>query len=87
MTFSFKTQISKNKKISLKSFKELCSRKLLESSLARMEENILVITTYKLEKIFPCDFFDLIEHFPIHIVQETRLGGPVQMQQMYPFES
>ncbi len=50
-----------------------------------MEENILVITT-KLEKIFPCGFFDVMEHLPIHLVQEARLGGPVQTRWMYPFE-
>ncbi|KAG5599968.1 hypothetical protein H5410_031338 [Solanum commersonii] len=55
------------------------SGKLLESSLDRMEENILVTIT-KLEKIFPCVFFDVIEHLPIHLVQEARLGGPVQIR-------
>ncbi|WMV50999.1 hypothetical protein MTR67_044384 [Solanum verrucosum] len=50
---------------------------MLESSLDRMEENILVTTT-KLEKIFPCGFFDVMEHLPIHLVQEAHLGGPVQ---------
>ncbi|WMV55162.1 hypothetical protein MTR67_048547 [Solanum verrucosum] len=58
-------------------FKDLCSGKLLESSLDRIKENILVTTT-KLEKIFPCGFFDVMEHLPIHLVQEARLGGPVQ---------
>ncbi|WMV45238.1 hypothetical protein MTR67_038623 [Solanum verrucosum] len=62
-------------------FKDLCSGKLLESSLDRMEENILVTTT-KLEKIFPCGFFDVMEHLPIHLVQEARLGGPVQTRWM-----
>jgi len=57
-------------------FKDLCSGKLLESSLDRMEENILVITT-KLEKIFPCGFFDVMESLPIHLVQESHLGGPI----------
>ncbi|WMV34144.1 hypothetical protein MTR67_027529 [Solanum verrucosum] len=66
-------------------FKDLCSGKLLESSLDRMEENIFVTTT-KLEKIFPCDFFDVMEHLSIHLVQEARLGGPVQTRWMYPFE-
>ncbi|WMV33904.1 hypothetical protein MTR67_027289 [Solanum verrucosum] len=50
-----------------------------------MEENILVTTT-KLEKIFSCGFFDVMEHLPIHLVQEARLGGPIQTRWMYPFE-
>ena len=53
-------------------FKDFCSEKLLESSLVRMEESIVVITT-KLEKIFPCGFFDEIEHLSVHLVQEARL--------------
>ncbi|WMV24332.1 hypothetical protein MTR67_017717 [Solanum verrucosum] len=64
---------------------DLGSGKLLESSLDRMEENILVTTT-KLEKIFPCGFFYVMEHLLIHLVQEARLGGPVQTRWMYPFE-
>ncbi|XP_015169361.1 uncharacterized protein [Solanum tuberosum] len=50
-----------------------------------MEENIIVTTT-KLEKIFPCGIFDVMEHLPIQLVQEARLGGPVQTRWMYPFE-
>ncbi|WMV50748.1 hypothetical protein MTR67_044133 [Solanum verrucosum] len=50
-----------------------------------MEENIIVTST-KLEKIFPCGFFDVMEHLPIHLVQEVHLGGPVQTRWMYPFE-
>ncbi|WMV19187.1 hypothetical protein MTR67_012572 [Solanum verrucosum] len=56
-----------------------------EIFLDRMEENIVVITT-KLEKIFPCGFFDVMEHLPIHLVQEARLEGSVQTRWMYPFE-
>ncbi|XP_047269104.1 uncharacterized protein LOC107870789 isoform X2 [Capsicum annuum] len=66
-------------------FKDLCSGKLLESSLDRMEQNIPVITT-KLEKIFPCGFFYVMKHLSIHLVEEVRLGGPVQMRWMYPGE-
>ncbi|KAK6794086.1 hypothetical protein RDI58_007539 [Solanum bulbocastanum] len=51
-----------------------------------MEENILFITT-KLEKIFLCGLFDVMEHLPIHLVQEARLGGLVQTRLMYQFES
>ncbi|XP_047268128.1 uncharacterized protein LOC107872501 [Capsicum annuum] len=66
-------------------FRDLCSGKLLESSLDRMEQNIPVITT-KLEKIFPCGFSDVMEHILIHLIEEAHLGGPVQMRWMYPGE-
>ncbi|XP_060194944.1 uncharacterized protein LOC132624136 [Lycium barbarum] len=66
-------------------FKYLCSNTLTVENLQRMEQNMPVITT-KLEKIFPCGFFDVMEHLPIHLVQEARLGGPVKTRWMYPFE-
>ncbi|WMV49725.1 hypothetical protein MTR67_043110 [Solanum verrucosum] len=47
---------------------------VLESSLDRMEENILVTTT-KLEKIFPCGFFDVMGIFQFTLYKR-----------MYPFE-
>nr|GMD96778.1 uncharacterized protein LOC109190933 [Ipomoea batatas] len=30
--------------------------------------------------------FDCMEHLPIHLADEARLGGPVQYRWMYPFE-
>ena len=49
-----------------------------------MDQNIPVITN-KLEKILPPGFFDVMEHLPVHLVHEARLGGPVQYRWMYPF--
>ncbi|XP_059292865.1 uncharacterized protein LOC132046299 [Lycium ferocissimum] len=50
-----------------------------------MHQNIPVITS-KLEKILPPGFFDVMEHLPIHLAEEARLGGPVHCRWMYPFE-
>src|SRR3954469_8816365 len=36
--------------------------------------------------IFPPSFFDIMVHLPIHLVNEVRLGGPVQFRWMYPTE-
>ncbi|XP_059285088.1 uncharacterized protein LOC132038435 [Lycium ferocissimum] len=66
-------------------FKDLCSSTLREDNLCRMHQNIPVITN-KLEKILPPGFFDVMEHLPIHLAYEARLGGPVQYRWMYPFE-
>ncbi|WVZ15584.1 hypothetical protein V8G54_013150 [Vigna mungo] len=35
----------------------------------------------------PLSFFDCMEHFPIHLPYEAKLGGPVKYRWMYPFES
>ncbi|KAM3361279.1 hypothetical protein P3S68_016133 [Capsicum galapagoense] len=66
-------------------FKDLYSSTLMEENLVRMEQNIPVITN-KLEKILPPGFWDVMEHLPVHLVHEARLGGPVQYRWMYPFE-
>jgi hypothetical protein len=68
-----------------KFFKDLCSTILRVDDLLLMEQNI-VTTTCKLEKSFPPGFFNSMEHVPIHLPYEARVGGPVQYRWMYPFE-
>jgi len=36
--------------------------------------------------IFPPSFFDSMEHLPIQLPFEAKVGGPVQYRWMYPFE-
>ncbi|PKU84837.1 hypothetical protein MA16_Dca017664 [Dendrobium catenatum] len=66
-------------------FKDLSSSKLREDTLRRYEDNIPIILC-KLEKIFPPNFFDSMEHLPVHPPYEARVGGPIQYLWMYPFE-
>jgi len=66
-------------------FKDLCSTTLTRDDLSTMEQNIPLIMC-KLERIFPLGFFDSMEHLPIHLAYEARLGEPVQYKWMYPFE-
>jgi len=66
-------------------FRDLCCTTLKEDGLNRMEENVPIIMC-KLERIFPSSFFDSMEHLPIHLAYEARLGRPVQYRWMYPFE-
>ncbi|KOM43167.1 hypothetical protein LR48_Vigan05g077100 [Vigna angularis] len=66
-------------------FRDLCSTTLNKDDLAKMEENIPIILC-KMERIFPPSFFDSMEHLPIHLPYEARLGGPVHYRWMYPFE-
>jgi len=39
----------------------------------------------KLEKYFT-PFFNVMEHLPVHLPYEARVGGLVQYRWMYPFE-
>jgi len=66
-------------------FRDLCSNKLNVDHIERLETNI-VETLCKLEMIFPPSFFDSMEHLPIHLSFEAKVGGPVQYRWMYPFE-
>ncbi|XP_058775568.1 uncharacterized protein LOC131649832 [Vicia villosa] len=66
-------------------FREITSSLLREDKLRSLEENIPIIMC-KLEQIFPPSFFDSMEHLPIHLAYEARVGGPVQYRWMYPFE-
>lgn len=66
-------------------FRELTSTTLNVEQLRVMEANIPVLLC-KLEQIFPPSFFDSMEHLPIHLPYEARVGGPVQYRWMYPFE-
>ncbi|XP_004488345.1 uncharacterized protein [Cicer arietinum] len=66
-------------------FKGLCSNTLRHDELVKLGENIPFIIC-KLERIFPPGFFDSMEHLPIHLPYEAKLGGPVQYRWMYPFE-
>jgi hypothetical protein len=58
-------------------FRDICSSKLNVDHVERLEMNI-VETICKLEMIFPLLFFDSIEHLPVHLPYEIKVGGPVQ---------
>ncbi|XP_022632017.1 uncharacterized protein LOC111240728 isoform X2 [Vigna radiata var. radiata] len=66
-------------------FRDLCSTTLKKDDPVKMEEKIPIILC-KMEIIFPPSFFDSMEHLPIHLPYEARLGGPVQYRWMYLFE-
>jgi hypothetical protein len=66
-------------------FKDICSSKLQTNYIKQLEMNIIE-TICKLEMIFPLFFFDSMEHLPIHLPYEVKVGGPVQYRWLYPFE-
>jgi len=66
-------------------FRDLCSTTLNVAHLEQMEINMPIILC-KLERIFRSGFFDSMEHLPIHLALEAKLGGHVHYRWMYPFE-
>jgi hypothetical protein len=66
-------------------FRDICSIKLNVDHIERLETNIIE-TLCKLEMIFPPSFFDSIEHLPIHLSFEAKVGGLIQYRWIYQFE-
>ncbi|XP_027186337.1 uncharacterized protein [Cicer arietinum] len=66
-------------------FRDLCSTSVQVDDLISHEQNIPIVLC-KVEHIFPLGYFDSMEHLPIHLPYEARVGSPVQYRWMYPFE-
>ncbi|XP_042387698.1 uncharacterized protein LOC121979771 [Zingiber officinale] len=66
-------------------FRQLCSKVNHINDLEHIQDRITVILCH-LERIFPPSFFDIMEHLPIHLVEEALLAGAVQFRWMYPIE-
>jgi len=66
-------------------FRDICSSKLNVDHIERLKTNI-VETICKLEIIFSPSFFDSMEHLPVHLPFEVKVGGMVQYRWMYAFE-
>ncbi|XP_024163775.1 uncharacterized protein LOC112170678 [Rosa chinensis] len=65
-----------------KFLKVLCSKLNCAADLEEARSRI-VVTLCDLEKIFPPSFFDVMEHLPVHLVQEALIAGAVQFRWMY----
>jgi len=57
-------------------FRDICSSKLNVDHIERLKTNIIEIIC-KLKMIFPPSFFDSMEHLPVHLSFEVKVGGPV----------
>jgi hypothetical protein len=63
-------------------FRCLC-QKVIEVADLDILQSEIAETLCQFEMIFPPAFFDIMVHLPIHLVNEVRLGGPVQFRWMY----
>lgn len=66
-------------------FKKLCSTTLDPNELDELQEGI-ILTLCEMEIEFLPPFFTIMVHLVIHLVDEAKLGGPVQYRWMYPIE-
>jgi hypothetical protein len=65
-------------------YRQLCAKEIKKDMIEKLEEIPMLI--WKLEKIFPSGWFNLMQHLLIHILYEAKVGGPVQYRWMYHIE-
>jgi hypothetical protein len=56
-------------------FCQLCAKELSRTVIKDLK-NMAHVLLYKLEKIFPPDFFNPMQHLILHLSYEVRMGGP-----------
>ena len=66
-------------------FRQLCNKVLNVNELDQLQGRV-VLTLCHMEMLFPPSFFTVMVHLIVHLVEEARLGGPVQYRWMYPIE-
>uniref|UniRef100_A0A151UG06 DUF4218 domain-containing protein n=1 Tax=Cajanus cajan TaxID=3821 RepID=A0A151UG06_CAJCA len=66
-------------------FRQLCGKVLKIKDLDKLQ-NQIVSTLCHMEMLFPPSFFTVMLHLVVHLVEETKLGGPVHYRWMYPIE-
>ena len=63
-------------------FKQLCSKVLKTYQLENLQNDIIV-TIFKLERIFLPSFFDVMVHLSMHLANEAKVVRPLQYRWMY----
>jgi len=63
----------------------LCNKVLKMDELDQLQGRI-VLTLCHMEMLFPPSFFTVMVHLIVHLVEDAKLGGPVQYRWMYPIE-
>ncbi|KAI9108042.1 hypothetical protein K1719_020915 [Acacia pycnantha] len=66
-------------------FIEICDSELNVEKLQDLEASVPIMLC-KLEMVFPPNLFDSMEHLPVYLAYEARVGGLQQYRLMYPFD-
>ena len=66
-------------------FIQLCNKVLRMDELDQLQSRV-VLTLCHMEMLFPPSFFTVMIHLIVHLVEDAKLGGPVQYRWMYPIE-
>ncbi|XP_027941160.1 uncharacterized protein LOC114194957 [Vigna unguiculata] len=66
-------------------FRQLCNKVLRMDELDQLQSRVVLTLCY-MEMLFPPSFFTVMIHLIVHLVEDAKLGGPVQYRWMYPIE-
>jgi hypothetical protein len=66
-------------------YRQLCAKEIVVEIMQKLEKEIPLILC-KMEKIFPPEFFNPMQHLLIHLPYEAKVGGPIQYRWMYHIE-
>jgi hypothetical protein len=56
-------------------YRQLCAEEIKKEMMEKLEKDISMLIC-KLEKVFPPEWFNLMQHLLVHLLYEAKLGGP-----------
>jgi hypothetical protein len=66
-------------------YRQLCAKEIMVEMMQKLEKETPVLLC-NMEKNFPLEFFNPMQHLLIHLPYEAKVGGPVQYRWMYHIE-
>jgi hypothetical protein len=66
-------------------YRQLCAKEITVEMIKKLEKEIPVLLC-KMEKFFLLGFFNPMQHLLIHLLDEAKVGGPIQYSWMYHIE-
>jgi hypothetical protein len=66
-------------------YRQVYAKEIKKEIIEKLEKEIPVLL-YKLKKILPPGWLNPMQHFPIHLAHEAKVGGPKQYRWMYHIE-
>jgi hypothetical protein len=66
-------------------YRQLCAKEIKKEMMEKLEKEISMLIC-KLEKIFPREWFNPMQHLLVHLPYKAKVGGPQQYRWMYHIE-
>jgi hypothetical protein len=66
-------------------YRQLCAKQVSKTMMQKFEKEIPILVC-KMEKVFPLEWFNAMQHLLVHLPWEAKVGGPVQFRWMHSQE-